>query len=72
MDTVKGWKDLDATLVGLVFLQALLNLGKGRAGYVDVDLGGKWVRIVVDPSADHLVISPIAAVIELVDVVEEG
>ncbi len=72
MGTVKGWKDLDATLVGLVFLQALLNLEKGRAGYVDVDLGDRWIKIVVDPSAEHLVVSPIAPPIELVDEVKEG
>ena len=72
MGTVKGWKDLDATLAGLVFLNALLNLEKGRAGYVDVDLDGKWIRVVVDPSAEHLVVSPIEAPIELVDVVKDG
>ena len=60
MGTVKGWKDLDATLVGLVFLQALLNLEKGCAGWVEVDLGDRWIRIVVDPGSLHLVVSPIS------------
>lgn len=71
MGTKKGWKELNTAVAGLAFVQSLSNLEEGKAGWVEIDLGDRWVRIVADPSAGRLVISPIEAPIELVDVVKE-
>ena len=72
MGTKKGWKELDPALIGLAVLQALANAEGGLKGEVDLDLGGRWVRIQTDYLREMVVLFDIGAPPELRDPGEEG
>jgi hypothetical protein len=48
MGTKKRWQEVDARLMGLAVLRALANVEHGHSGEVEIDLEGRWVKIVTD------------------------
>ena len=56
MEQAKRWAEKDITRLGLVLAQALKNLERGEHGDVDVDLAGRWIRLVNDPINGRVVI----------------
>ena len=70
MGTKKRWQEVDARLIGLAVLQALANVDRGLYGEVDLDLGGRWVKIDTLDRPAFVVLSEIEAPIELVDEVK--
>lgn len=46
----KRRSEVEVSLLGMAVLSALDNMEKGIDGEVDLDLGGRWVRI----KADHM------------------
>ena len=52
----KRWAEIDMTRLGMLLAQALKNLERGEHGDVDVDLAGRWIRLVNDPINGRVVI----------------
>ncbi len=72
MGTKKRWQEVNAHLMGLAVLQALSNMEHGDSREVEIDLGGRWVKIDTLDRPAFVVLSEIAPPIELVDVVKVG
>ncbi|MEE9144900.1 MAG: hypothetical protein V3U06_09060 [Candidatus Binatia bacterium] len=52
----KRWAEIDINRLGVLLAQALTTLERGENGKLDVDLGGRHVRIVNDPINGRVVI----------------
>ena len=56
MEQGKHWSETELAQVGLLLVQAFNNLDRGEDGQQDVDLGGKWIRMVNDSINGRVVI----------------
>ena len=56
MEQGKQWSETDLAQIGLLLVQALNKLERGEDGQFDVDLGGKWIRMVNDSINGRVVI----------------
>ncbi len=65
MGTKKRWQEVNAELLGLAILQALANVEHGTEGEVEIDLEGRWVKIVTDRHRCRVVLFEIDAPPEL-------
>ncbi len=56
MEQGKQWSETDLAQIGLLLVQAFNNLDRGEDVQFDVDLGGKWIRMVNDSINGRVVI----------------
>jgi len=56
MEQGKRWAEIDVNQLGLLLVQALINLERGEDGEFDVDLGGRSLRLVNDSINGRVVI----------------
>ena len=64
------WTRYDAERLGLALMEALVRLKKGNVGSCDLDLEGRCLRIITNPSLERVILFEIGAPIELVDEVK--
>ena len=67
MGAKKRWSEVNAHPIGLAVLQALYNVQTGTSGEVEIDLEGRWVKIVVDRQQRRVVLFEVDAPPELRD-----
>ena len=72
MGTKKRWQDVNYHHLGMAVLQALANRERGDSGEVEIDLDGRWVKIVIDRHLCRVILFEVDAPPELRDPGEEG
>jgi len=64
MEQAKQWSENELTQLGLILVQAFNNLERGEDGQFDIDLGGKWIRMVNDSVNGRVVIFELSNTME--------
>ena len=64
MAQAKRWPEIDLSQLGLLLAQALTTLEWGESGEVELDLGGRQIRMVSDPINGRVVIFELSNLME--------